>query len=610
MKGASIVAATLVAIGLQGLSCGGSDETSSGTSAAGGATATSSGGQGGTGGAGGADDTGGGGGEPEPPVPTFPDVIGTLTVAITTSTADASNTDDGIELCLTATDCFVLDTPEVNDRELGETDELHITGVNLPRSAVDRVVLRTTSDPAIDNDRFTPACMHLRFDGEPVYCNDLLDVHIGTGSTANEVAEYSDPDVLHETCRSCWTDDTLTHGPMVGAPGNGGTPIWLRADATRVVGLRVGDSPDLAGAPIVEWALPSPDHDFTTMLTAPVATSQTRYYRVEIDGDMSQPIHPVRSRLADDASNVRFAYGSCTGYRPSPGFNAAKALDPDLYLFIGDNHYGNVQHVDAHRWHYRRMRRIPERAGLMAATPTLAIWDDHDFLANNSHGGCARRDHALQGFSEYWANPTYGTMATPGVFFRHREGPMELFALDCRMYRPDVGDPGSGCELDASPPALPMASGPIGPEQMQWLMQEVASSDAPFKLIACGSRFTTEGSLDSWASFPEALATLHDGLDAMQAEGVVFLSGDIHRTLFRQNPRANGYAIPELSSSPMALAPPTSTTCPGEPGQLFCYRQNNFVVLDITTTALTATVHAEDGTALHDWTIARSELSY
>lgn len=591
-----------------GVSCGSGDEASGSTST-GGSTSSSTSAAGGTAGADGGAGGGGGSGL-EPPVPTFPDVIGTLTVALTTSTAMNADTDAGIELCLTETDCFFLDTPEVNDRELGETDELHFTDVNLPRSAVDRVVLRTTDDPNTDNDRYTPTCLHLRFDGEPVYCNDLLDVHIGTGSSAKEVVAYSDPEVLHETCRSCWTDDTLTHGPMIGAPGATTTPIWLRADATRVVGLRVGDSPDLAGAPIVAWALPSPGQDYTTTLDAPVATGQTAYYRVEIDGDSSQPIRPLRAQLPASAPAVRFAYGSCTQYRPSPGFNAINALDPDLFFFIGDNHYGNVQHVDAHRWHYRRMRRIPERAGLMSVTPTLAIWDDHDFLANNSHGACARREHALEGFSEYWANPAYGTPATPGVFFRHREGPMELFALDCRMYRPDVNDPVSYCELDPSPPTLPMASGPIGPAQMQWLLQEVASSDAPFKLLACGSRFTTEGGLDSWATFPEALATVHDGLDAMQAEGVVFLSGDIHRSRFRINPRPSGYPIPELTSSPLSRTPPASTTCAAEPGELFCYRGNSFVVLDITTDDLTGTIYDEDGVELYTLTIAASELSY
>jgi len=121
---------------------------------------------------------------PEPPAPSFPDVIDTLTISLRTGTAESAGTDDPVELCLTETDCFDPNTPEIDDRQVGLVDELHFSGIDLPRSAVDRVVLRSRSDPATDNDRWTPECLHLRFDGEPVYCNDTIGAHIGTGASA------------------------------------------------------------------------------------------------------------------------------------------------------------------------------------------------------------------------------------------------------------------------------------------------------------------------------------------------------------------------------------------------------------------------------------------
>lgn len=152
-------------------------------------------------------------------------------------------------------------------------------------------------------------------------------------------------------------------------------------------------------------------------------------------------------------------------------------------------------------------------------------------------------------FQEYWANPSYGLAGTPGVFFRHREGPVEIFALDCRMYRPDVGDGGSRGELASAPPSLPMSGGPLGQTQLDWRISGVAESDAPFKLLACGSRFTAEGSLDSWAAFDTARNALHQRMHDAGIEGVVFLSGDIHRTNFRMNfrnrrSRARGNGTP------------------------------------------------------------------
>ncbi len=547
---------------------------------------------------------------PEPDPATFPDIIGTLTVSLRTGTGDTAGTDDGIEVCLTETDCFHPDTPQVDDRQVGLVDELHFEGVDIPRSAVDRVVIRSRSDPATDNDRWTPECMHLRFDGEPVYCNDTIGVHIGTGSSANEVISWTDPEGLHQECRSCWDDRTLTHGPMHGAPLANGAKIWVRADATRNVGLRVGESEDLSDGVLVDWAQPGPDTDYTAVLqVAGLEPGRDYFFRVEVAGDTTQPARRVRAAFPGERDHFRMGFGSCSQPRPSPVFTQAAADDLDLYFFVGDNHYGNAQYVDAHRWQYRLLRTIPERANLQATVPTLAIWDDHDFLANNSHGACARPEHALRGFREYWANPSYGLAGTPGVFFRHREGPVEIFALDCRMYRPDVGDDGSRCTLASDPPSLPMSGGPVGQTQLDWLISGVAESDAPFKLLACGSRFTEHGSLDSWAAFDAARNALHQRMHDAGVEGVVFLSGDIHRTNFRMNLRAEGYAIPELSSSPSALAP-RDPGCPTEPNQRFCVRENNYVILDATPDTLTAIVIDEAGEELHRWVIDHADLEY
>ena len=57
---------------------------------------------------------------------------------------------------------------------------------------------------------------------------------------------------------------------------------------------------------------------------------------------------------------------------------------------------------------------------MLANVPTMATWDDHDFLANNSNGTCLNRDYALDAFVEYWASPAAGLPATPGVDFNYR----------------------------------------------------------------------------------------------------------------------------------------------------------------------------------------------
>ena len=43
---------------------------------------------------------------------------------------------------------------------------------------------------------------------------------------------------------------------MIGPPSADGVSVWFRADATRLVGLRIGTSEDLADAPVVDCILP------------------------------------------------------------------------------------------------------------------------------------------------------------------------------------------------------------------------------------------------------------------------------------------------------------------------------------------------------------------
>lgn len=549
-----------------------------------------------------------------PPDPTFPDVIDTLSIAVRTGTNTNAGTDDPIELCVTDSMCFDLDTPDIDDRQDGLVDVFHFAGLGLPRAMVDQVTLRTRSPATTDNDRWTPACLELRFDGEPVYCNDAIGVHIGTGASAGEVPSWTDPAGLHEACTTCW-GGTLTHGPVQGGHEADRVRLWVRADATRPVALRMADGELSDASPVVAWALPRPADDFTTVFEVSGLEAGHDYrYRVEVDGDTSQPSRTIATApAADDRSPMRFTFGSCTRELTQPAFAPMLADEPDLFLFIGDTHYANSRHQEAHRWRYRQFRAIPERAAFLAATPTLSGWDDHDFVGNNATGSCAGRDEGLRAFAEYWANPPMGTADTPGVFYRQRWGGVEIFVLDGRMYRPEVGDPERRCDDDPSPPTFDPADGLIGRAQWTWAVDAIASSDAVFKIVSCGSQWTLEGTRDSWASFPEARDAFLGDLDARGVEGLVLLSGDIHRSEVRTIHRDGGaYDIPELTSSPIANSRSSCGT--GRPERTFCVDDaSSYLVVDVDPGAAdpTLTVRVRDvtGALRYEETFLRSALA-
>jgi alkaline phosphatase D len=475
---------------------------------------------------------------------------------------------------------------------------------------VDQVTLKSLA-ATVDNDRWTPACLEVRFDGEPVYCNDAIGAFIGTGSTAGEVASWSDPAGLHQACTTC-QGSTLTHGPMLGPPEPDALRVWARTDATRPVALRLSDRADLTDAPVVAWAHPRPEDDFTARFEVRGLRPNTEhFFRVEVEG---APLAEGRARTAPLPSErvpVRLAFGSCTRLDAQPIFARALETRSDLFLFVGDNMYANSRFRDTQRWHYRRFAAVPERAALLASVPTLAGWDDHDFVGNNSTGTCLGRGNALRTFREYWANPPLGSEAAPGAYFSQRFGPVEVFVTDDRTYRPEVGDTGRQCDDDPAAPALSRGDGPLGAAQTEWLLDALAASDADFKLVACGSQWTAFGSLDSWAAFPAARAALFDAIAARGIEGVVLLSGDIHRSTLRHVDRERGYALPEITSSPMANGPSTCASTDTE--AQYCYDAGtSFVTLDVDPAepdpTLTVRVRDDAGAVLREMLVRRSEL--
>ena len=552
---------------------------------------------------------------PAPPPPTFPSTIGTLSVGLRTATTAAADTDDPLEICLSATRCFPLALRDVNDFRLGGADVYQFEGVGMPRSEVDRVVLRTLSPLPVDNDRYTPACLDLRFDGEPVYCNDAIGVHIGTGTTAGEVPEWTDPAGLRNACTSCLSGK-LPGGPVVGAPGADSARVWVRTDATRQVGLYMSEQADGTGAVPVAWAYPRPEKDFTAVLTAPSLQPDRRYsYRVVVDGAPSEPFRPIRTAPSASAK-VRLAMGSCARSAAQPIYGPLKAANLDMFLFLGDNHYGNSPYIEAHRWQYRRLDAMALRREFLASVPALATWDDHDFVANNSDGACGGREDALRGFAEAWPNPSFGTATTPGAFTKARLGPVEVILADCRYYRPRVNDPEQRCTLEGAPVSTDFINGPLGAAQFTWLVDSIANSTAAFKLVGCGSLFTSTG-IDSWRSFPEARTRLFDELAARNVGGVVLVSGDIHRSEVRVMPRTTGYPMLELVSSAMAQFPvadnPGRAVCNGtDPLRRFCYPWDAFTSVEVDATvadpSLVAVIHDEQGVEKFRHRVLRSEL--
>ena len=101
---------------------------------------------------------------------------------------------------------------------------------------------------------------------------------------------------------------------------------------------------------------------------------------------------------------TRIAFGSCAAEeKPQPIWDAVLAYRPELFLFVGDNVYGDVRSgrdvpesdlLASLAESYALASAVPGLARLRRTVPHLATWDDHDYGKNDAGADFASRHEA------------------------------------------------------------------------------------------------------------------------------------------------------------------------------------------------------------------------
>jgi len=348
----------------------------------------------------------------------------------------------------------------------------------------------------------------------------------------------------------------LMEGPMVGAVTPGSITLWGRASGEFELEVEYGMDPELAVAARSAPVRATAATDYTACIRIGGLEPATRYYyRVRVDGIPDRyRLTPAWTRTAPaGAAPFRVAFGSCARHQldgEQAIFHAIAASQPDLFFWLGDNIYADTSSPWVFAEDYRRQRAIASAQPLLRSVPQLAIWDDHDFGINNSDRSNPARDASLAAFRNYWANPSYGLPDCPGVFFPLSYGGVDFFFLDGRYYRAPNADP-DGPQKEF-----------LGARQNAWLREALAASRAPFKVLACGSGWSSEDGLDgdTWAAFLTERNALFDFIRDARIEGVFLLSGDTHFGEVNCIPwsERGGYDFYDFVSSPLAQQTGTS----------------------------------------------------
>jgi alkaline phosphatase D len=389
----------------------------------------------------------------------------------------------------------------------------------------------------------------------------------------------------------------VTHGAIVGDVTAGSAVLWARADRAATLNVRLSGG---AHRPVPRMTVRD-DDDFTGLVRLTGLRVGTEYeYRVWFSlgapgSDRGPAVHgSFRTPPAnDEAALVRLAFGGdvagqnvCRDAEEGfPIMDTIRTWRPDVFVGLGDmiyadnacestGRYGNSQigglgvAVDLPGFwaHWRYNRADPASQRLLRTTSYVGVWDDHEVVndfgpltdapTTPPYTGNHLLPIGLDAFVDY--TPIAPAANTPTRLYRSlRWGKhLELFVLDTRQYR----DANFATDSPAQPKTM------LGSEQLAWLKESLARSNATWKLIVSSvpmsipTGFPPTNGRDGWANFDQTTgfeSELLDILRFLQARDIdnsVWITTDVHfAEAFRYRPFGDdpSVTVHELASGPL-----------------------------------------------------------
>lgn len=267
----------------------------------------------------------------------------------------------------------------------------------------------------------------------------------------------------------------------------------------------------------------------------------------------------------EEASNPEktvIAFGSCAHqYEPQPILADVAALKPDAFIYLGDNIYSDTYSMDTLRKNYQVLGAKPEFQALKAATKIYAVWDDHDFGMNDSGRHYPFRKESKELFLDFFGDQGDSTIRQHEgiyhtVWMEKGRKKIEIIFPDLRTFRDKLlpyngnrnGQKGYAYELDYSPYTT-SDSTMLGETQWKWL-EEQLTQPADVRIMASSTQFSiTHNGYEAWANFPHEQQRFIELLKKTKANGVFFISGDVHYAELSKMNVPDGYPLYDATSS-------------------------------------------------------------
>ncbi|KAI8003524.1 hypothetical protein LOK49_LG08G00020 [Camellia lanceoleosa] len=272
----------------------------------------------------------------------------------------------------------------------------------------------------------------------------------------------------------------------------------------------------------------------------------------------------------------RIAFGSCANQSaPQPIWNAIIDFDPQIFIWLGDNIYGDIRRPlklfgkvrtigpwknvprfipsSEHEMQarYDKAKRNDGYNRLRENVKVIGTWDDHDYGLNDAgkefDGKITNQRLMLDFLDEPQDSPR---RKQAGVYASYKFGPagrqVKVILLDTRYHRDPLFSDGSI----------------LGNSQWTWLEKELNGPASAITIIGSSIQVISNLSavtgplfyMESWGRFPKERIRLFKLIADSKRDGVFFISGDVHFGEITRYDCASGYPLYDITSSGLTQA--------------------------------------------------------
>lgn len=262
-------------------------------------------------------------------------------------------------------------------------------------------------------------------------------------------------------------------------------------------------------------------------------------------------------KVKDTTAFAQFGFGSCQIQTAKlPLLKKADSLKLDFFVYLGDNIYSDTYKLSVLDSNYQVLAKNPDFQLLKKSTPLYATWDDHDYGYNDSGRHYPLKKESKELFLKFWEIPsTADRYKHDGiydvVYFNYGDKILQLILLDTRTFRDNLvlNKPAKKGFKNDYIPNQNADSTFLGKEQWLWLEKELRKK-ADLRIVASSNQFGHEyNGYESWTNVPHEQQKFIDLIAKTKANGVLFISGDVHWGEISKMPTDKTYPIYDVTSS-------------------------------------------------------------